>query len=297
MSRDPLVHLVGLALTRERDIDRESRPRNRADGPLDRADHVKLRGLAGRIVQRHGDDQALALPGDRKPGRGRLPDIGNGPERGPHLGEQRSRVGGRPAHPDLATVVVIGQGHRVRGQVIHAVRVDGDAGLRPRVQRDAHSGGQQPGQISRRDDDVRSGLRRSFARPGPSVFLRQARGGNRSPAERTAGPVPGRQFARGGERGDEFGPPVGHGRERHGRAVGDRALVIGQREPEPAPAKLVEQVGHPGRVLRGGRQRVLDRGGRGEVPRVGARLRGIGRAMVSPGDGVRPHDGVAMRGA
>ena len=48
------------------------------------------------------------------------------------------------------------------------------------------------------------------------------------------------------------------------------------------------------RVLGGGRQGVLDLGGRGEVHRVGARLRVLGRARVAPGDGSRPHDGAAM---
>jgi hypothetical protein len=61
--RDPGVHLIrlALALAREGDVDGELLARSVLNGLLDGAEDVQVRGLAARVVEGDGDDQALAL--------------------------------------------------------------------------------------------------------------------------------------------------------------------------------------------------------------------------------------------
>ena len=94
--------------------------------------------------------------------------------------------------------------------------------------------------------------------------------------------VPGREFLRGGERRDELGAQVRDGRQQDGRSIGDGPLVIGQRKPDTASAKLIEQIGHPVRVLGRSGQRLL--GGRGREIRL----------ELTPADGPGPHERAAM---
>ena len=207
-----------------------------------------------RVVQGDRDDQALALTGHRQPGPGRLPHLGDGVQRGPDLGQQRDRVGGRTADPDLGAV----GHHQRRGQVADTFRVDGHAGLRARVQRDADAGRQSAGPGRPR------GPRCAAWRDG------LAGRGSCCPASPCLAGWPGRASwpsAGRGERRDELGAQIGDGGQHHRRPVGNRPLV-GQRKPEPSPAKLVEQVGNPVGIFGGGGQRVLD----------GSRCRGDGRA-------------------
>jgi hypothetical protein len=63
VGRDPGIHLVRLALAGERDVDGKLLSQSAPDGPLDSAERLKLRGLAARVVEGDGDDQALTLAG------------------------------------------------------------------------------------------------------------------------------------------------------------------------------------------------------------------------------------------
>lgn len=96
MSGDPLVDLVGLGLAGERDIDRERRVLAAGrGGTFDDRDDGVVRDRAGRVVERHRDDQALALAGHGEPCAGRVLDGGQRIESVADLAEQRHRLGGR----------------------------------------------------------------------------------------------------------------------------------------------------------------------------------------------------------
>src|SRR6266568_863445 len=56
---------LGLVYGVDVDADRESLLRPALDRPLDRVEDLPVRGLAGRVVQGDGDDQAFALAGNR----------------------------------------------------------------------------------------------------------------------------------------------------------------------------------------------------------------------------------------